>query len=155
MVSVSSTKQTQLIPAVDNKGAAAETWPEADKADRAYIINYGLEYNLGSITPMFAYQWFNQDGGKKTNLFGLSAKVPVAGGDVLVGARYLFGHDEALEGDDKVNSWNIGAAYVYPLSKRTVVKAYAGYADSGKGWKDTAETSYNGYAVLLGLRHSF
>ena len=60
---------------------------------------------------MFAYQWANQDDGKKTHMFGLSAKVPVAGGDVLAGARYLFGKDEAITtGDDKVRAWNIGAA---------------------------------------------
>ena len=98
--------------------------------DKAYTVNFGFEYNLGSFTPMFAYQWANQDDGKKTHMFGLSAKVPVAGGDVLAGARYLFGKDEAITtGDDKVRAWNIGAAYIYPLSKRTAVKAYAGYAE--------------------------
>ena len=122
---------------------------------RALMINYGLEYNMGAWTPMFAYQWFNQDGGKKTHMFGLSAKVGVAGGDILVGGRYLFGHDEALTGDDKVRAWNLGAAYIYPLSKRTALKAYAGYADSSKGWKDKEEVAYNGYQLYLGMRHSF
>lgn len=98
----------------------------------------------------------NQDEGKKTHQFGLSAKVGVAGGDVLVGGRYLFGHDESVTtGTDKVRAWNVGAAYVYPLSKRTAIKAYAGYADSSKAWADKPDTSYNGYAVILGLRHSF
>lgn len=122
---------------------------------RALMINYGLEYNMGAWTPMFAYQWFNQDGGKKTHMFGLSAKVGVAGGDILVGGRYLFGHDEALTGDDKVRAWNLGAAYIYPLSKRTALKAYAGYADSSKGWKDKEEVAYNGYQLYLGMHHSF
>lgn len=136
-----------IFEARDNK-------PEHNK--REMWINYGFEYNLGSVTPMFAYQWHNQDGGKKTHLFGLSAKVKVAGGDVLAGARYLFGKDESITEDtNKVRSWNIGAAYVYPLSKRTAVKAYAGYADSAKAWKDKEDYLYNGYAVVLGLRHSF
>ena len=148
-------KSSLIFEAVDNKGAAY--WPAgAGKSDRVYIVNYGLEYNLGAWTPMFGYQWFNQDGGKKTHQFGLSAKVAVAGGDVLVGARYLFGHDESYKpADDKVRSWDVGAAYVYPLSKRTAVKAYAGYVDSSKAWKDAADVNYNGYAVILGLRHSF
>uniref|UniRef100_UPI00402A93D4 porin n=1 Tax=Turicimonas muris TaxID=1796652 RepID=UPI00402A93D4 len=131
-----------------------------------YAINFGFEYNLGSVTPMFAYQYAWQDEGKKTNMFGLSAKVPVAGGDVLAGARYLFGKDKSLPaaGDQDVNSWNIGAAYVYPLSKRTNLNAYAGYADSGKGWKDrstkatdaTAITPvYNGYQLYVGMVHTF
>ena len=46
-------------------------------------------------------------------------------------------------------------AYVYPLSKRTAVKAYAGYGDSSKAWKDTEQVVYNGYQVYFGLRHSF
>lgn len=74
----------------------------------------------------------------------------------MAGARYLFGHDESITtGSDKVNSWNIGAAYVYPLSKRTAIKAYAGYADSGKKWSDKPDVAYNGYTVLLGMRTSF
>lgn len=138
-----------------------KAWAETSLDDataakkRALMINYGLEYNMGAWTPMFAYQWFNQDGGKKTHMFGLSAKVGVAGGDILVGGRYLFGHDEALTGDDKVRAWNLGAAYIYPLSKRTALKAYAGYADSSKGWKDKEEVAYNGYQLYLGMRHSF
>ena len=134
-----------------------------------YAINFGFEYNLGSITPMFAYQYAWQDEGKKTNMFGLSAKVPVAGGDVLAGARYLFGKDKSLPatGDQDVNSWNIGAAYVYPLSKRTKLNAYAGYADSGKGWKDRSYKAgkaeeaanitpvYNGYQLYVGMVHTF
>ena len=43
----------------------------------------------------------------------------------------------------------------YHLSKRTAVKAYAGYADGAKAWKDTEKVVYNGYQVYLGLRHAF
>ena len=149
-------RSSLIFEAIDNKGAAADVYPASSANKRVFLINYGLEYNLGSWTPMFAYQWFNQDEGKKTHQFGLSAKVGVAGGDVLVGGRYLFGHDESVTtGTDKVRAWNVGAAYVYPLSKRTAIKAYAGYADSSKAWADKSDTSYNGYAVILGLRHSF
>ena len=143
-------KSSLIFEAVDHKNT---TDP---KEKTSYVINYGLEYNLGQWTPMFAYQWANQDEGKKTHMFGLSAKVAVGGGDALLGARYLFGKDKSLEaGDDKVRSWNVGAAYVYPLSKRTAVKAYAGYGDSSKAWKDTEQVVYNGYQVYFGLRHSF
>ncbi len=142
--------------------AEYEAWAKTvmKKADpdkkRAFIINYGLEYNLGAVTPMFAYQWYNQDGGKKTNMFGLSAKVAVAGGDALFGGRYIFGHDESItKGDDKVRGWNIGAAYRYPLSNRTQLKAYAGYADASKGWKNTEDVAMNGYQVYLGMSHTF
>ena len=143
--------------------------PASQNKNTQYAINFGLEYNLGSITPMFAYQYAWQDEGRKTNMFGLSAKVPVAGGDVLAGARYLFGKDKNLPatGEQDVNSWNIGAAYVYPLSNRTKLNAYAGYADSGKGWKDVSYKAfkkvedanitpvYNGYQLYVGMVHSF
>ena len=49
-------KETPAAPAVDNKNTK-------------YAINFGFEYNLGSITPMFAYQYAWQDEGKKTNMF--------------------------------------------------------------------------------------
>ena len=111
---------------------------------------------------MFAYQFAHQNSGRRTHMFGLSAKVAVGGGDVLVGGRYLFGKDEAknveankVAVDGDVRAWNIGAAYIYPLSKRTALKAYAGYADSGKEWKDVENVAYNGYQVYLGMRHSF
>lgn len=134
----------------------------ACKKKAIYVINYGFEYNLGSWTPMFAYQFAHQDHGRRTHMFGLSASAQVAGGKAMLGARYLFGKDEAtkvgankVKVDGDVRAWTIGAAYEYPLSKRTAVKAYAGYADSGKEWKEVEDVAYNGYQVYLGLRHAF
>ena len=134
-----------------------------EKAKKAiYVINYGLEYNLGSWTPMFAYQFAHQNEGRRTHMFGLSAKADIAGGKAMLGARYVFGKDNAkkvganeVTVDGDVRAWTIGAAYEYPLSKRTAVKAYAGYADSGKEWKEVEDVAYNGYQVYLGLRHAF
>ncbi len=149
-------KSSLIFEAVDNKGGINNLVGNKLNGDTAYVVNFGFEYNLGSVTPMFAYQWADQDNGKKTNMFGLSAKVGVAGGDLMVGGRYLFGDDDSIkEGDDKVRAWNVAAAYVYPLSKRTAVKAFAGYADGSKAWKDSENVVYNGYQVYLGLRHSF
>lgn len=147
---------------------------EAKKADlpaskALYVINYGLEYNLGQVTPMFAYQWAHQNGGRKTHMFALSAKISVGGGDALIGARYMFGKDsyntaKSISSDgvkdltsveDDVNAWNIGAAYVYPLSKNTVIKAYAGYVDAAKGWKSVEDVNYNGWQTYLGIRTNF
>ena len=151
-------RSSLIFEAVDNKATGEAT----GKKKAIYTINYGLEYNLGSWTPMFAYQFAHQNSGRRTHMFGLSAKVAVGGGDVLVGGRYLFGKDEAKDVgankvavDGDVRAWNIGAAYIYPLSKRTALKAYAGYADSGKEWKDVENVAYNGYQVYLGMRHSF
>ena len=115
-----------------------------------YGINYGLEWNLGAWTPMFAYQYIWQDESSKNHQFGLSAKGSVAGGTVKVGARYTFGKNDGVkEGDDKQRAWFVGAAYEYPLSKRTTVKTYAGYADGSKLWKDKSGAAYNGYQLIL------
>ena len=138
-------RSSLIFEALDNKKESGE------KKKAEYRVNYGLEYNLGSWTPMFAYQWIDKDNGLKTHKFGLSSKVSVGGGDALIGAAYLFGKDAG----EKVRNWNIGAAYVYPLSKRTALKAYAGYADSSKAWKDEPDPLFNGYQVFFGMRHSF
>ena len=155
-------RSSLIFEAVDNKATGTDAVKVSGKKKAIYTINYGLEYNLGSWTPMFAYQFAHQNSGRRTHMFGLSAKVAVGGGDVLVGGRYLFGKDEAKDVgankvavDGDVRAWNIGAAYIYPLSKRTALKAYAGYADSGKEWKDVENVAYNGYQVYLGMRHSF
>jgi len=141
-------KSSLIFEALDNKDVV--------NGEALYTINYGLEYNLGSVTPMFAYRYMTQDNGLELHKFGISAKVNVAGGDALLGVSYLFGKDDAIKaGEDDVRSWNIGAAYIYPLSKRTAVKAYAGYADSSKAWSNKTNVERNGYQVFLGLRHSF
>lgn len=155
-------RSSLIFEAADNKGSATAATDATAKKKPIYVINYGFEYNLGSWTPMFAYQFAHQDHGRRTHMFGLSASAQVAGGKAMLGARYLFGKDEAtkvgankVKVDGDVRAWTIGAAYEYPLSKRTAVKAYAGYADSGKEWKEVEDVAYNGYQVYLGLRHAF
>ncbi len=145
------------------------------KGEAQYVINFGFEYDLGMWTPMFAYQYNWQDGGNKNHIFGLSAKVKVAGGTIKAGARYLFGKTENQDvidlndGEDKQRAWTIGAAYDYPLSKRTALKVYAGYAGgdkiydsdgkyyntSGKETKYGSSVNYNGYQLYVGMTHSF
>ena len=144
-------RSSLIFEAADNKGTATA------KKKAIYVINYGFEYNLGSWTPMFAYQFAHQDNGRRTHMFGLSATAQLGGGKAIFGGRYVFGKDNAkkVTVDGDVRAWTIGAAYEYPLSKRTAVKAYAGYADSGKEWKEVEDVAYNGYQVYLGLRHAF
>ena len=149
-------KSSLIFEAAQNKNIAA-----TGNRNAKYGINYGLEWDLGAITPMFGYQYVWQDNGNKDHQFGLSAKAPVAGGTVKVGARYTFGkNDEAKANEeDKHNAWLIGAAYEYPLSKRTFAYGYAGYTHGSKLWKTSkkadASLVHNGYAVGLGLVHNF
>ncbi len=135
-------------------------------AEPKYIINYGLEYKLDSFTPMFAYRFMSQDGGYKVHTFGLSAIVPFMGGNIKPGIRYTFGktEDETLissANTDKMTNLAVGAVYEYPLSKRTVLKPFVGYAYSGKAWSNYQPSSsdancvYNGWQVYLGMAHFF
>ena len=93
----------------EDKSPAAGTNPAAK-----YVVNYGVEYDLGSVTPMFSYRYVVQHGGVKAHKVGVSAVIPTGAGRVKAAATYLRGHDEAVKvGDDTVNFWQIGAAYEY------------------------------------------
>ncbi len=129
----------------------------ADNKNAKYNVDFGFAYDLGSITPMFAYRYDWQDEGQKLNTFGLSAKAPVAGGTVMAGVRYYLGKDDgaAAGEEDKLRSWTINAAYEYPLSKRTTVWGYGGYADGSKIWKDSSDKGINGWSVGVGMTHTF
>lgn len=94
-----------------------------------FVINYGLEYNLGSWTPMFAYQFAHQNNGRRTHMFGLSASAQVAGGKAMLGARYVFGKDYAkkvganeVAVDGDVRAWTIGAAYEYRSPREQLLR---------------------------------
>jgi predicted porin len=142
---------------------AAQNKDQSSTAKAKYGINFGAAYNLGAITPMFAYQYVGQSEGIKDHQFGLSASIKAAGGTAKIGARYVFGKNDgkAVEGttSDKRRAWTVGAAYEYPFSKRTMVYGFAGYADGSKQLdKDIPNghsINYNGYQVAAGLKHSF
>ena len=175
-------KSSLIFEAGDNKGVKYEKYSDffseyaltrmgiekdakladARQAKTQYVINYGLEYQVGIFTPMFGYQYAWQSEGSKNHMFALSTTVELGGGTAMFGARYLLGKTENnlikdAVGSDKQRAWNISAGYIYPLSKRTAVKAFAGYTDGSKAygseWQDN--TNKNGYQVYLGMRHSF
>ena len=111
---------------------------------------------------MVIYQFATQEDLYDQHYVGLGFHAPVAGGTARLGGKYIIrkakGTNKVIEkssNEKKGDVWTIGAGYEYPLSKRTAVKAYAGYADSGKAWKEVEDVAYNGYQVYLGLRHAF
>lgn len=136
-------------------------------AEDKYIVNYGLEYDLGSFTPMFAYRYMMQHGGYQAHTFGLSAVVPMEKGRVKAAVRYTFGKTEnqalidSADGEDKMTNIAVGVAYEYPLSKRTVIKPFAGYSHSGKAWKNYKPLDadhnavYTGWQAYVGMHHFF
>jgi predicted porin len=140
---------------------AATNKDQSSTAKAKYGINFGAAYNLGAITPMFAYQYVWQDEGVKDHQFGLSASANLAGGTAKIGARYLFGKNDGAKAgtEDKRRVWTVGAAYEYPFSKRTMVYGFAGYADGSKlldkKYEAGQSINCNGYQVAAGIKHSF
>ena len=99
------------------------------------------------------------------NAFTLGAEVPAAGGTFKVAANYGFGKVRSADGvlvdytklsNDKFNRFTVGAAYEYPLSKRTFVYGWSAYATAGKMFKEKAvEENFKSWSLGLGLHHTF
>ena len=92
---------------------------------------------------------------------GVSASIPAAGGQVLVGAAYLDA--EAADSvaktneNDELSRWIVSAGYDYPLSKRTNVYGVVTYAQDSLEYtksniKDQDPTIF---AAMVGIRHKF
>lgn len=146
----------------DYKGTAAEVGAEIDKR---YQVDLGISYDLEGVTPMFAYRYMTQNDYGEVHQFALSAKAPLAGGTAKVGVRYRIEKADGafkellkntLDKDDG-SVWTVNAAYEYPLSKRTTVYGYAGYADGkdllSHAYKDNV--NYNGWQTAVGIVHKF
>ena len=93
----------------------------------------------------------------------LGTIVPVAGGDLTVGAYYLDGDTESLKWSatesEKFDFTYVGlsARYVYPLSKRTSLYAGAGYAEEKAESSDaaTADSKNKIGQAYAGITHTF
>lgn len=94
-------------------------------------------------------------------VLGLSAKIKVAGGDLMLTTSY---DDFEYKGEVKAGQetglkrYMVGAAYEYPLSKRTHVYGSANWAH-GTGLFDSSNfsdsTDPNSEQVMFGLTHFF
>lgn len=141
----------------DNKEAETK---EERKA--MYHITAGASYNLGAVKPMAIYQFATQENLYSQHYFGLGVHTSIAGGTARLGGKYIIrnarGSNKVLEKnetDKKAGVWTIGAGYEYPLSKRTNLWAYAGFADGQKAWKDKSSVYFNGWQVGTGIKHTF
>lgn len=123
------------------------------------VVNWGVEYKLEGWTPMFAYRYYEEDDGLEIHKVGLSAKVPCGPGRFKVAATYLWGNDRSSNvGTDKVDRVGLAAAYEWSLSKRTVVKPFIGWADSGDAWENKTTgpgKTWNVWQAYIGLHHFF
>ena len=92
---------------------------------------------------------------------GLSGSIPVAGGNVLVGAAYLDAEAAdsvaATQENDELTRWIVSAGYDYPLSKRTNVYGILTYNQDSIDYSAAATPDNDPYVfgVMVGLRHKF
>lgn len=160
---------------------AGMTWKDKDdnevnfKPKTTQLYTLGATYDFGSFMLYGTYQFAKNTqrlvgyldivedfvGGPSTrgadqHGFALGTTIPAFGGTFGFEANYAFGklHD-VKNGEDKYSTWSIGANYVYPLSKRTLVYGYAGYADANKAMDDPIANDLRGWITALGIRHAF
>ena len=91
---------------------------------------------------------------------GVSAAIPAAGGNVLVGASYMDAEaadslDSSAYKDAEVSRWIVSAGYDYPLSKRTNVYGVVTYNQDSMGKIGAKDADPTVWGVMLGMRHKF
>ena len=151
----------------------AESVANYDQEDM-YTINVGGSYDFGVMKPYLAVQYFkNADDAAgvvgvaedakivdvsfdKLKGYGvaLGVDVPAFGGNFLASIGYLDAEDDITNGDD-VTAYTVGAAYTYPLSKRTNIYLTGAYnnreVEGNDGWKFEQDE----YQVTTGIVHKF
>ena len=160
-----------IVERFDNKS-------EEDKNKATMVYSLSATYDFEVAKAFFGYQYANRfhsldqledvwvsGKGMNQNAFTLGAEVPAAGGTFKVAANYGFGKVKSADGvvvddtklsNDKFNRFTVGAAYEYPLSKRTFVYGWGAYATAGKMFKEKAvEENFKSWSLGLGLHHTF
>ena len=113
-----------------------------------------VNYDFGMIKPMFAAQYFDQgDVAGAQKGYGVVAgfTAPVAGGKAYLTAGYRDA-ELVANSDVKVERVMVGAAYEYPLSKRTFVYTAVGYNQEDRDDKAHKATITQ---AMAGLVHKF
>ena len=147
----------------------------AEDPEDMYTINVGGSYDFGVMKPYLAVQYFKnaddvagifgaaEDAGvvigediDKLKGYGvaLGVDVPAFGGNFLASIGYMDGEVDINGGDD-VTAYSVGAAYTYPLSKRTNLYLTGAYnnreIEGDDGWK----VEQDEYQVTTGIVHKF
>lgn len=142
-------------------------------AGAAYFDEVRLSSFSGAATDLVdlaAENMLNvEDGSKYVYVkgwsLGISAAIPAAGGNVLLGASYMDA-ESADSMDDRMggwlggvdlNRWIVSAGYDYPLSKRTNIYGVVTYNQDSfdhntSGVEDEDPTVFG---AMIGIRHKF
>ncbi len=171
-----------LYLAVDsiNYQTADLTGVNADDIDDSLTVTFGGNYDFEVVKLFAGAQYYDE--AKISTAFGLldsadynattyagkfkgwslgvSASIPAAGGQVLVGAGYMDAEaadSQKAAKDDELTRWVVSAGYDYPLSKRTNVYGILTYAQDSLDYTETAAKDQDPtvFAAMIGLRHKF
>lgn len=121
---------------------------------------YFDEIKLSKLNGAINYGDANQGfaGKVKGWSLGVSGSIPVAGGNVLVGAAYVDAEAaDSVDTGDEMTRWIVSAGYDYPLSKRTNVYGVLTYNQDSLDYANNKTTDNDPYVfgVMVGLRHKF
>lgn len=154
-----------------------ETVANYDQEDM-YTINVGGSYDFGVMKPYLAVQYFKnaddvagvlgmaEDAGAydpetdgsfdKLKGYGvaLGVDVPAFGGNFLASIGYTDAEEDMTDGDD-VTAYSVGAAYTYPLSKRTNLYLTGVYNNREIKGNDGWKLEQDEYQVTTGIVHKF
>ncbi len=153
------------------------------KDKKAYIGTLGANYDFGVIKPYIGYQYAQQTDVRRQQAFLLGATSPIGGGVAKISAKYLTGKfkgdaaeiTKAEVGQKDYDLFQIGAAYEYPISKRTLVYGFGGYAHGndaasanaveklgakelegyGGAFGDFGAANLNSWVIAFGIQHNF
>lgn len=171
-----------LYLAVDsiNYQTADLTGVNADDIDDSLTVTFGGNYDFEVVKLFAGAQYYDE--AKISTAFGLldsadynattyagkfkgwslgvSASIPAAGGQVLVGAGYMDAEaadSQKAAKDDELTRWVVSAGYDYPLSKRTNVYGILTYAQDSLDYTKTTAKDQDPtvFAAMIGLRHKF
>ena len=120
---------------------------------------YFDEVKLSKLNGAINYGDANQGFVKGWSL-GVSGSIPVAGGNVLVGAAYVDAEAaDSIDNGDEMTRWIVSAGYDYPLSKRTNVYGVLTYNQDSIEYGARTEALEDNdpyvFGVMVGLRHKF
>ena len=146
----------------------------------SWVYSLSIVRELGTLKVNFGYQYasrfhgFNQltgwnflGDGLSQNAFSLGMSIPVWGGHLKAMSGFAFGKIESSVitsetgenqrlNSNRFNRFNLGMAYEYPLSKRTMVYTWAAAQKGGKALKtENVRSEFQNWSVGCGMTHSF
>ena len=167
------------VSLITDSGAGAGPDTHFTDTDDSLTVTFGGNYDFEVVKLFAGAQYFDEIKLSKLNgainygganqgfagkvkgwSLGVSGSIPVAGGNVLVGAAYVDAEAaDSIDNGDEMTRWIVSAGYDYPLSKRTNVYGVLTYnqdsVEYGARAKALEDNDPYVFGVMVGLRHKF